>query len=59
LEDTIASHSQDPRPQPTKWSLPVADWLIYGGLGWGAACGANLNQSPTNQQQACGPQFTP
>jgi hypothetical protein len=59
LEDTIASHSQDPRPQSTQGALPIADWLLYGGLGWGAACGVNLNQSPTNQQQACGPQFTP
>src|SRR5512139_3522592 len=59
LEDTIQSHSKDPRPQSTKGALQVADWLLYGGLGWGAACGYNLNSSPKNPQQACGPQFTP
>jgi len=59
LEDTIQSHTQDPRPQSAKGALQVADWLIYGGLGWGAACGYNVNSSPNNPQQACGPQFTP
>jgi len=59
LEDTIQSRNKDPRPQSTKGALQVADWLLYGGLGWGAACGYNLNSSPNNPQQACGPQFTP
>ena len=59
LEETIQSHSTDPRPQSADGALQFADWLLYGGLGWGAACDYNLNQSPTNQTQACGPRFTP
>jgi hypothetical protein len=35
------------------------DWLLWAGLGVGLACDYNLNESPTNQIQACGPQFTP
>ena len=59
LEATIERTGKDPRPQSTKGALQVSDWLLYGGLGWGAACDYNLNASPTNQKQACGPQFTP
>jgi Putative beta-barrel porin 2 len=59
LEATIGRASGDPRPQSADGALQFADWLLYGGLGWGAACDYNLNQSPTNQTQACGPRFTP
>lgn len=59
LTETIARYQTDPRPKSTEGAFQVADWLLYGGLGVGAACDYNLNSSSTNQQQACGPQFTP
>ena len=37
----------------------MLDWLVYGGIGWGLACDYNLNSTSTNQEQACGPRFTP
>jgi hypothetical protein len=55
----VERYRQDPRPQSSEGALQVLDWLIYGGIGVGAACDYNLNSSPTNQQQACGPRFTP
>jgi hypothetical protein len=59
LEAQIARSQSDPRPQSTEGAFQVLDWLLYGGIGVGAGCGFNLNQSPTNQIKACGPQFTP
>jgi hypothetical protein len=60
LEAQIARHSGDPRPQSTQGAFQVLDWLLYyPGVGVGAACGFNLNFSPTNQIKACGPRFTP
>jgi hypothetical protein len=59
LEEAISRYQTDPRPKSTEGAFQVADWLLYGGLGWGLACDYNLNSSPTNQQRACGPQFTP
>jgi hypothetical protein len=59
LEDTIGRYQTDPRPKSTEGAFQLADWLLYGGLGWGLACDYNLNSSPTNPQRACGPQFTP
>jgi hypothetical protein len=59
LETTLERYKADPRPKTTEGAFQLADWLLYGGLGWGLACDYNLNSSPTNPQQACGPQFTP
>ena len=59
LTATIERYQTDPRPKTTEGAFQVADWLLYGGLGVGAACDYNLNSTPTNQQRACGPQFTP
>jgi Putative beta-barrel porin 2 len=59
LEQTIARYQSDPRPKSTAGAFQVLDWLLYGGVGLGAACDYNLNSTPTNQQQACGPQFRP
>ncbi len=58
LEAQIArTQGADPRPQSTKGTLQVLDWLLYGGLGWGAACDFNVALSPTNQIKACGPRI--
>jgi putative beta-barrel porin BBP2 len=59
LEQAIGRYQTDPRPKTSEGAFQVADWLLYGGLGWGLACDYNLNSSPTNQQRACGPQITP
>src|SRR5262245_11215274 len=59
LTAPIARERADPRPQSTEGAYQVLDWLLYGGLGIGAACDYNLNNSPTNQQQACGPRLQP
>jgi len=59
LEDTIGRYQTDPRPKSAGGAFQIADWLLFGGLGWGVACDYNLNSSPTNQQKGCGPQFTP
>src|SRR4029077_20196458 len=49
----------DPRPQSTEGAYQFLDWLLYGGMGAGGACAWNVNSTPNNQQQACGPQFLP
>jgi hypothetical protein len=49
----------DPRPQSAQGAVQFLDWLVWAGLSGGLACDYNLNQSPTNQIQACGPQFGP
>jgi hypothetical protein len=59
LEQAIDRYRSDPRPKTSEGAFQVADWLLFGGLGWGLACDYNLNSSPTNQQRACGPQITP
>jgi Putative beta-barrel porin 2 len=59
LEATLERYRADPRPQSSEGAFQLADWLLYGGMGWGAACDYNLNSTPTNQEQACGPRFTP
>lgn len=59
LTDTITRYQSDPRPKSADGAFQLSDWLLFGGMGWGAACGYNVNSSPTNQVQACGPQFTP
>ena len=59
LSATISRYGRDPRPQTTEGAFQLADWLLYGGMGLGAACDYNLNSTPTNQKQACGPRFTP
>jgi hypothetical protein len=59
LGATIERYRQDPRPQSTEGAFQVWDWLLYGGVGVGAACDYNLNSSPTNQEHACGPRFQP
>jgi hypothetical protein len=59
LTQQIARTQADPRPQSTQGAYPVLDWLLYGGLGWGAACDFNLNLSSTNHISACGPRFVP
>ncbi|HEY7299126.1 MAG TPA: outer membrane beta-barrel protein [Xanthobacteraceae bacterium] len=59
LAAQIARTQADPRPQSSDGALQVLDWLLYGSVGWGAACNFNLNLSPSNQIQACGPRFVP
>jgi hypothetical protein len=59
LTATVARLGGDPRPQSTEGAYQFLDWLLYGGTGVGGACGWNVNSTPNNQQQACGPQFTP
>jgi Putative beta-barrel porin 2 len=59
LEATIGRYQSDPRPQSTEGAFQVLDWLLYGSVGLGAACDFNVNSTPTDQQQACGPRFTP
>ena len=59
LTQQIMRTQADPRPQSTQGAYPVLDWLLYGGLGWGAACDFNLNLSSTNHISACGPRFIP
>jgi hypothetical protein len=59
LTDTITRYQSDPRPKSAEGAFQILDWLLYGGMGWGAACDYNVNESPTNQIKACGPQFTP
>ena len=59
LTETLERYKTDPRPQSAEGALQVMDWLLYGGIGWGLACDYNLNSTPTNQEQACGPRFTP
>ena len=59
LTATIARTQADPRPQSAEGAFPVLDWLLYGGLGLGAACDFNVNSTPTNEKQACGPRFQP
>jgi hypothetical protein len=59
LSATIARYWTDPRPQSAEGAFQLSNWLLYGGLGLGVACDSNVNSSPTNPQQACGPRFTP
>src|SRR5262245_60423370 len=59
LTATVARLGGDPRPQSTEGAYQFLDWLLYGGMGVGGACAWNVNSTPNNQQQACGPQFTP
>ncbi len=59
LTAQIARAQGDPRPQSTAGAYQVLDWLLYGGLGWGAACDFNVALSPTNQIKACGPRIVP
>src|SRR5271166_4029408 len=59
LTATVARLSGDPRPQSTEGAYQLLDWLIYGGMGAAGACAWNVNSTPNNQQQACGPQFLP
>jgi Putative beta-barrel porin 2 len=59
LTATVARLGGDPRPQSTEGAYQFLDWLIYGGMGAAGACAWNVNSTPNNQQQACGPQFTP
>ena len=59
LAKTIERSQSDPRPKTADGAFPILDWLLYAGLGGGAACDYNLNSTPTNQQQACGPRFQP
>jgi len=59
LEATIERYQRDPRPQSTEGAFQVLDWLLYGSTGWGVACDFNVNSTPTDQQKACGPRFTP
>ena len=45
---------------PQRARYQIGDWLLWQpALGWGVACDYNLNQSPTNREQACGPRFQP
>ena len=59
LTDEIVRYQSDPRPKSAEGAYQVLDWLLYGGMGLGAACDYNVNSSPNNQVRACGPQFTP
>ena len=59
LTATVARLGGDPRPQSTEGAYQFLDWLLYGGMGAGGACAWNVNSTPNNQQQACGPQFLP
>jgi len=59
LTETVARLGGDPRPGSAEGAYQVLDWLLYTGMGAGGACGWNVNSTPNNQQQACGPQFLP
>ena len=56
---TLQRYQSDPRPKSSEGAFQMLDWLVYGGIGWGLACDYNLNSTSTNQEQACGPRFTP
>ena len=59
LTATVARLGGDPRPKSADGAYQFLDWLLYANLGTAGACGWNVNSTPNNQQQACGPQFLP